>query len=196
MKVERKHITPLVVATEAVRICTDTDDKVKGEPDINLLKRCIRKGHESVLEHIVYSFKLSEFSRAVLQELARHRIASLSVMSTRWALKKILKEDPEDILVMTGFPDIDRFNKETLRIIKEDLIDYPNDMLKYALPEAIETKCMLTINLRSFRNMVKLRTAPNALWEFQELVHLMIQTLPLDHRELIWVEVVDAKKNS
>jgi len=184
MRVELKHMTPLVVATEAVRICTDTEANLSGG-DIKLIQHCIRKGHESVLEHIVYSFKLDGFSRAVLQELARHRIASLSVMSTRWALKKMKRQEPEDALVMTGDSYVDDHNVSQFVALKESP-QIPNDRLKYMVPEALKTKCMLTINMRSFRNMVKLRTAPDALWEFQELVLKMLATLPPLHSKLIW----------
>jgi len=46
--------------------------------------------HESILEHIVFNFYLEDFSRGVLQELARHRIASYSVQSTRYTMGDIL----------------------------------------------------------------------------------------------------------
>lgn len=46
--------------------------------------------HESTLEHSVISFLLTDFSRGVLQELARHRIASYSVMSTRYTLANLI----------------------------------------------------------------------------------------------------------
>ena len=46
--------------------------------------------HESTLEHIVLNFWIKDFSRGVLQELSRHRIASPSVQSTRYTLNDIL----------------------------------------------------------------------------------------------------------
>jgi len=184
-RVELVHHTNHTVAMYAARTCTDTEHKTKDPDDQKLLLKCIEKGHESVLEHIVYTFKIEGISRALLQELARHRIASLSVMSTRWALKKTMKQDPKDILVSTGVDSIDRFNRQTLHEIQEDLQGYPNDKLKYVLPEAIKTKCVLTINLRSFRNMVKLRMGNNALREFRGLVRDMVNRLPGNHRYLL-----------
>jgi thymidylate synthase (FAD) len=46
--------------------------------------------HESTLEHITLNFWIKDFSRGVLQELSRHRIASPSVQSTRYTLNEIL----------------------------------------------------------------------------------------------------------
>ena len=55
-----------------------------------VLMRIINAGHESVLEHINLTYSIKGISRALLQELARHRHISLSVESTRHTLKKIL----------------------------------------------------------------------------------------------------------
>ena len=57
----------------------------------DVLKRIIKAGHESVLEHITLTFEVNDLSRACLQELARHRHTSLSVESTRHTLKKNMK---------------------------------------------------------------------------------------------------------
>jgi len=46
--------------------------------------------HESTLEHVSINFLIKNTSRAVLQELARHRIASFSVQSTRYTLSDVV----------------------------------------------------------------------------------------------------------
>lgn len=48
--------------------------------------------HSSVIEHVNMSFLVQNINRAVLQELARHRIGvSLSVQSTRYTVNDIIK---------------------------------------------------------------------------------------------------------
>ena len=103
------HYTPLIVASDAIRTCwqsfeksdspcdgdnqTISDERL-GKNDKDLIHRVGNQyRHASTLEHLNYSFYLT-ISRAVLQELARHRHASLSVKSTRYTLKE-LKEDDE-----------------------------------------------------------------------------------------------------
>ena len=65
-----------------------------GPDDKALINRIGNKyKHGSTLEHLVFSFDLRHFSRALLQELSRHRMASPSVKSTRYTLKELIKED-------------------------------------------------------------------------------------------------------
>ena len=73
---------------------TPTDDVI--EADRALIDRIANQfRHSSTLEHIVYRFSIDGISRACLQELARHRIASYSVKSSRYTLTKELKyEEP------------------------------------------------------------------------------------------------------
>jgi len=46
--------------------------------------------HHSVLEHAVLTFLVKDISRGVLQELARHRIASYTVRSTRYTMSSVI----------------------------------------------------------------------------------------------------------
>jgi thymidylate synthase (FAD) len=55
-----------------------TQDKIE-----DILKRIIKSGHLSVLEHASFSFGVEGVSRALLAQLTRHRIASFSVQSQR-----------------------------------------------------------------------------------------------------------------
>lgn len=71
-----------------------TGIKITGQKDLELVERVGNKfKHKSVLEHLVYSFDIDGISRAVLQELARHRTASLTVKSTRYTMSKDLKKE-------------------------------------------------------------------------------------------------------
>lgn len=93
--VELLHFTPLSVCSNAIRTCWSSFEKgdCGGEIDKGLIYRVgnIFK-HASTLEHLSYSFFIKGISRALLQELSRHRIASLSVKSSRYTLKELRKE--------------------------------------------------------------------------------------------------------
>ena len=89
----------------AIRTCWDSFDRGDstwdgfsiriGENDKKLIMNVINKGHTSTLEHINFTFGVSGISRAMLIELSRHRIASMSVKSTRYTLKKdLVNEEP------------------------------------------------------------------------------------------------------
>lgn len=189
MKVELLHFTPISIAVQAIRTCYNSCDKSDelGEKDIKLIKSIIANNHTSTIEHISYNFKISGVSRALLQEIARHRVASLSVKSTRYCLrelKNVNQDDLKNYLVKIS-DEIDEYNKLRLMTIKELLNkSFSNDELKYLLPEAFKTELMLTINARSLRNLLELRLSSKALKEFRELAKALYSQLPETHRIL------------
>jgi thymidylate synthase (FAD) len=184
----------ITIAAAAIRKCTDSMDKldsihgVLGDDDRRLIKDCVKKGHESVFEHIIYTFDIHNISRALLQEISRHRIASPSVQSTRWALKKILNKirnggNVEDEIrkhLKTVNPTIDAANIKQVKFILEQK-DMSNDVLKYAIPEAFLTTELFTINARSLWNLFNLRLSKRALKEFRDLSNIMLQLVYKQH---------------
>lgn len=194
MRVEVLSNTDLRICATAIRTCYQSfhlsDDG--GEKDKALINKVgnINK-HASTLEHLTYSFYISGISRALLQELARHRIASLSVKSTRYTLKELETEAPfkygdprcEEYLVYTGDEDVDGFSVlalENLRILKA--MGKPNDMAKFALPDAYKTELTWTINARALQNFLWLRTSKAAMWEIRNLANAVFEALPEDHK--------------
>ena len=53
-----------------------------------------------------------------------------------------------------------------------------NDELKYFIPECWPTNLILTSNIRELRHILKLRTAPAALKEFQDLARALFDAVP------------------
>ena len=75
-------------AVYAALTCTGNEAQLDETNIKSFLYKLIGKGHESILEHINLTFRVEDISRALLQELSRHRHISLSVQSTRSTLKK------------------------------------------------------------------------------------------------------------
>ncbi len=149
----------------------------------DVLKRIIKAGHESILEHITLTYSVKELSRACLQELARHRHISLSVESTRHTLRKSIKEHFGQF--------VNQLSGEMLHVyfqlkdVTDDYSDMPNDELKYYLPEFWPTNLILTVNIRELRHILNLRTAPAALKEFRILGHALFEAVPQRFRYLL-----------
>ena len=243
MTVKLLHNTPLWVASKAIRKCWASEDKSDtylieeehyheapithggmcdtigiGPKDKELIHRVGNKNkHASTLEHINYSFDIDGISRACLQELARHRHASMSVKSTRYTLKE-LKEEQQLVLVNEHYteylidvakkyivmpPHANRYDKvwqgqvRALELLREELVysKDSNDILKYMLPESYKTSLVWTINMRSLQNFLALRTNKAALWEIRDLANLIYNTLPEEHKymytEFIYKEIAD-----
>lgn len=191
MKVTLLHSTPLNVCSHAIRTCWQSFDKSDdgGEKDLALIDRVGNKfKHASTLEHIHYNFFIQGISRALLQELARHRMASLSVKSTRYTLKELKECDVieyEKYLVFTGNEAVDNASKKALDALQKLLRGgISNDIAKYALPESYKSELTWSINARSLQNFLSLRTNKAALWEIRDLAYTVFEALPKEHQFL------------
>lgn len=188
MKVKLLHYTPLEVADIAISKCYDKkpyEELIKQQSRINKVANVSK--HSSTIEHLNYNFDIDGVSRALLQELARHRIASYTVKSTRYTLKEL--RDDEDITlekycVIKNLPDeLHPVMLNMIKNMKYALKDgYSNDVVKYCLPEAYKTSLVMTINARSLQNFLSLRTDSHALWEIQDLARAMYDVIPEDHK--------------
>ena len=198
MKITLLHNTPLNICAHAIRTCWQSFDKSDdgGEKDLALIDRVGNKfKHASTLEHITYNFYIQGISRALLQELARHRIASLSVKSTRYTLKE-LKEcdiiDYKKFLVFTGNEIVDNASKTALDNLQNVLkAGISNDIAKYCLPESYKTELTWTINARSLQNFLHLRSSKDAFWEIRNLANGIYEALPEEHKYLFEDHICD-----
>ncbi len=195
MRVELLYYTPIEVALKASLVCTNSDSKIANYDATEFLKKLVSQGHTSVIEHINYSFFIDGISRALLQELARHRHISLSVQSTRWALHKttqvdhMFSEDEELIMKDNDKSKILIDLKNTSNTLKEQIENaskhgIPNDILKYYIQESTTTKLVLTLNARELRHIFELRTSPRALKEFRTLCLRILSIIPQSHKFL------------
>jgi len=195
MKVELLQHSSLEVCAHAIRTCWQSFDNSDdgGEKDKELINRVGNKfKHSSTLEHLSYTFYISGISRALLQELARHRMASLSVKSTRYTLKELKEEDKflttdkqraSKYLVFTDIEMVDKASISALENLRLILVDgIGNDKAKYCLPESYKTELTWTINARSLQNFLALRSSKAALWEIRDLANMLYNNLPKEHQ--------------
>lgn len=180
-----------------------------GPKDLALLDRVGNQfRHASILEHISFNFFIDGISRGCLQELARHRLASPSVKSSRYTLKELKSEHsfieriyPSDdkarsfkylrgsanrYLVFTHNIDVDNASIEALENLRKVIADgTSNDEAKYCMPEAYRTQLTWSLNLRSLQNFLQLRTAKSAHFEIRHLANLIFNILPSDVKMLV-----------
>ena len=191
MKVELKFISPLKLVVDGIRVCYDSEDKCDstweklGDKDKALIETIIQDGHTSTLEHSLITYKFENISRAVLQEISRHRHSSPSVQSTRYTLKKTM----DSPLYKTGHQVLDNLNKEHMEKLKllskfssENGQPIPNDILKYGIVESYLIKEQISFNFRGLLNFFELRTSPRALKEIRDLSRAMFEVLPDEYK--------------
>lgn len=158
-------------------------------------------GHESPVEHVSFTFAIEGVSRSLLAQLTRHRIASYSVQSQRYVkldgpacitppeiadcpeasalyeqamaasisyyeqIAQILKEKHYQTLLQSGMNEKAAASAAEKKAIED---------ARFVLPNACETKLVVTMNCRSLYNFFRHRCCTRAQWEIRELADEML----------------------
>lgn len=171
---------PVLVAQTAAGMCRATGPTKRG------LEIAIESGHESVLEHVSFTFRIRDVSRAFLAQITRHRLASFSVESQRYCKYT-------DVVRMIMPPSMEA-NAEAQEIYRQTILDAANayrslldlgivaEDARLVLPEATVTNMVVTMNARELRHFFSLRCCNRAQWEIRavadEMLALCKQTAP------------------
>lgn len=168
------------------RYVEDERIPVWNDLDLKPLRASLRSGHESVLEHAVYTFEVKGVSRALTHQLVRHRIASYSQQSQRYVdMSEAAYIIPESIdkCLTPATPDGCPLNIEYVNAIRKceevyrKLVDAgisPEDA-RYVLPNACTTNIIVTMNARQLRKFFMLRMCSRSQWEIRELASRMLK---------------------
>ena len=151
----------------------------------NFVRKIIKLGHESVLEHVQLTFKII-CDRAIQNELVRHRLASFTVESTRYVNYK------DGLTVIAPFtePDDDEDDEFSCRQTWLEFVleaeRYYKLLLKRGatpeqaravLPMSLATELYMTANLREWRHVLKLRTSKAAHPQMRQVAGQILEIL-------------------
>lgn len=187
MQVELLYHTPnpeRAIAT-AARLCyapvgaselmeTMTEEQVQ-----KVLSTILKSGHFSTLEHASYTFAVDGVSRAMTHQLVRHRLASYNQQSQRYVkftdgLNVITPQTVQDTPEAQAlFDEAIAAAVSTYQKLLE--LGVPAEDARYLLPNAAETKIVITMNVRELLHFFTLRCCRRAQWEIQELAHRMLE---------------------
>lgn len=184
MKVILTRMTndPILAVEEAASNCYDSTPSADGK----ILKHCIKSGHTSVTEFLSFTFHIEGVSRALLAQLTRHRHAGYAVRSQRYCdedgfgyvIPPTIAKNPE---VMNEFEKIMEVTRRNYKWFQDH--DIPNEDARYILPNACETVCEVTMNLRALMNFMNERLCTCAQWEIRQLAReikkLVVEQVPL-----------------
>ena len=156
--------------------------------DSDYLNRTLRKqGHWSISEHATATLYFTGVSRAFLTELTRHRHLSFSVESQR-----IINANDANIVMPPAVRELDKEDQDWFLLLAEESIeDYKaiqaaldhlpkkqrNEAARGLLPNCVETRMVVTGNLRAWSEVIARRTADDADAEMQEVMELARQQL-------------------
>ena len=176
---------PQKAIATAARLCyskvgaSDLIENMTEEQIERILNIILSNGHSSTLEHASYTFAIEGVSRALTHQLVRHRLASFSQQSQRY-----VKANEEISLIK---PESIKCNSETNKVFDEaiktiesaytKLFDagIPAEDARYVLPNAAETKIVVTMNVRELLHFFTVRCCNRAQWEIRELAWKMLE---------------------
>ena len=141
-------------------------------------------GHESVLEHVTFSFGVEVVSRVLLAQLTRHRIASFSVQSQRYvSYENGFGFIMPDSIAALGEEAVQEYQKQ-MDTIESWYVEWQkklgkgeksNEDARFVLPNACETRLVVTMNVRELRHFFSLRMCNRAQWEIRRMAEEMFK---------------------
>ena len=156
---------------EAAAVCTNSKN-----PESSL-RHAVESGHESVLEHGVFTFHVSGLSRAALAQLTRHRLASFDVQSQRY-----VRINGVDLVMAESIRHSDFYTEagslmEDVMNLYQRMVDagIPCEDARYITPQAVPTTLVMTMNARELRHFFSLRCCNRAQWEIRQMADEMLK---------------------
>lgn len=164
------------LADVAAAMCVGKYTEAANQLECKNLLPAINSGHNSVLEHLPLTWVIEDVSRALTHQLVRHRIASYSQQSQRYAKVDVHSDEKwyvippsiaKDEYALREFLDCMKacekayFNLEQMGIKGEDA--------RFVLPNACHTAIIVTMNARSLIEQSSKRLCNKAQWEIREM---------------------------
>lgn len=175
----------------AGRLCYESFDLPNPDTATNdkYVRNIISQGHESVLEHVSVTFYVEGVSRNLTHELIRHRHLSFSELSQRFVDMSEAKTVVPPALG-GGTTQLSDAHKS----IYKHFVDYlkgqgktrkqAREAARYGLPQGMETKLVVSGNLRAWRDVLKKRLSVHADAEIQELAKKIHEILSFEYPDV------------
>lgn len=144
----------------------------------SLLAKLRAMGHLSALEHAQFVFGVEGVSRACSHQLVRHRVASYSQQSQRYVrLREVSAVVPPSVEARADLAASFREKLEDLWAFYARMVDagVPAEDARYILPNACETRIVVSMNARELHHFFSLRLCRRAQWEIRSLALSMLQ---------------------
>jgi thymidylate synthase (FAD) len=161
------------------------DDTGDDERRAAFIRQMMRSGHESPLEHVKFTFAIAGVSRALTHQLVRHRIASYSQQSQRY-----VDLTDFDYIIPPSIADNPGLLQEFERCMaairdgyRELIVRFQgrgvvgaaaHEDARFVLPQATETKIVVSMNCRELLHFFSQRCCRRAQWEIRALAEAML----------------------
>src|SRR5208283_4372762 len=161
-------------------------ERIETRDQRDFVEKLMRMGHMSPVEHVTFTFGIEGISRACSHQLVRHRVASYSQQSQRY-----VKEEQFDYVIPPSIKQDSSLIEEFERCMDEAQANYTKLLrrledlgykgeagqqdARYLLPNAAETKIVVTMNARELLHFFRVRCCNRAQWEIREMAGRMLE---------------------
>ncbi len=182
---------PEEVVAMAAKLCyspanvEELKDKIEAKDQTAFVEKLATIGHLSPIEHVTFTFGIEGISRACSHQLVRHRVASYSQQSQRY-----VREESFDYIVPPSIREVPEARQEFEQFMAEAQAKYTailkrleargltgeagNQDARYILPNAAETKIVVSMNARELLHFFRVRCCNRAQWEIRAMAERML----------------------
>lgn len=189
VKLIRYTADPEATVSLAAKLCysdrelDDLTDNIMAGDNSAFISRLMDMGHLSPVEHASFTFSVEGVSRALLAQITRHRVASFSVRSQRYVSEDSFNYIIPPAIEALGAAAVARFagQMDTIMAWYHDWQgalghgEKSNEDARFILPNACETKLIVTMNARELMHFFELRCCNRAQWEIRGVAWKMFE---------------------
>lgn len=161
--------------------------KIRAKDQKSFVEKLVLMGHMTPIEHASFTFAIEGISRACSHQLVRHRLASYSQQSQRYVSEEagfdyiippVIKGDKK---LKKAFQDFMNESQKAYSAMVKILNSHgisgetANQDARFLLPNAAETKIMVTMNARELLHFFRQRCCNRAQWEIRGLAEEMLR---------------------
>ena len=174
---------PEKAVARAARLCysdksiSELDQDMTAAEAAKMVRMLYSLGHLSPFEHVSFQFGVEGVSRVLTHQLVRHRLASYSQKSQRY-----VSERGFEFIIppsVAAVPEAAARFRQVMGQLREAYAELaaagiPKEDARFVLPNACETKIMVSMNARSLLHFFELRCCERAQWEIRRLANAML----------------------
>ena len=158
--------------------------EISHEKQAEFVADVMASGHASPIEHVSFSFAIEGISRALTHQLVRHRIASYSQQSQRYVdgsnfdyvlPPSIAKNPAAKERFLRCIEEIGDAYREVKGLLEEAGSKSAKEDARFLLPQAAETRIVVTMNCRSLLHFFEQRCCTRAQWEIRAMANAMLR---------------------
>lgn len=163
----------------------DLQEKIGTKDQAKFVEKLVKIGHMSPIEHVSFTFGIEGISRACSHQLVRHRLASFSQQSQRYVkaggdegfgfiVPPAVKEAGKEAWFIDKMEKMQSWYDELVEVLG-DKGEKSNEDARFLLPNAAETKIMVTMNARELLHFFRQRCCNRAQWEIRKMAEEMLR---------------------